>query len=96
MSSANFKLKRTAAASRGFLATAGFSCSLISPAVTSVIASWWHPASIDPAYIRDPASIGDPASIRTTDSDPPACIRDPASIKTLLTCHIRVINFFYI
>jgi len=26
MSSANFKLKRTAAASRGFLATAGFSC----------------------------------------------------------------------
>jgi len=27
MSSANFKLKRTAAASRGFLATAGFSCS---------------------------------------------------------------------
>jgi len=38
--------------------------------MTSIIASWWHLASIeDPAYIRDPASIGDPASIRPTDLD---------------------------
>ena len=32
MSSANFKLKRTAAASRGFLATARFSCNELHPA----------------------------------------------------------------
>jgi len=63
--------------------------SLIAPAVTSIIASWWHPASIeDPAYIRDPASIGDPASIRTTDLHPRLVLETRLLFETWLLLEV--------
>ena len=63
--------------------------SLIAPAMTSIIASWWHPASIeDLAYIRDPASIGDPASIRTIGLDPRLVLETRVLFETRLLLEV--------
>jgi len=50
MSSANFKLKRTAAASRGFLATARFSCYLCN---TNIYSSLFSTVVVEKATITD-------------------------------------------
>jgi len=60
---------------------------IIAPAVTSIIASWWHPASIeDPAYIRYSASIGE--TIRTTDLDPRLVLETRLLFETRLLLEV--------
>jgi len=56
---------------------------------TSIIVSWWHPASTeDPAYIRDLASIRDPASIKTTDLDPRLALETQLVFETRLLLEV--------